>query len=665
MICYPVFDHVPHIQYLEGNEPASPDEQEDILAFIRRASRHRDQLIYQLQDMVFVSMTTAMHMHGETLNQEVNRLDSRIRDAQIIVSPVRHLTFDALQEIFVRCLPRHISDTGNTYNTQLTDLNGSFKAALTLSHVCKHWRSTSLCLPRLWGNLPTHTEATYHHTRHKDCLPLYQTMVERSRNSGLNFFLDLSLSYGSVDSFESNMREAEDHMDPVVSFLIEHSARWTNVVLSNLSFKHVLKLSNIKGHLTNLTYLEVRNHEYGSSTQLVSFMDLLDGTSKLRTFVANGHCYCTYVPGPMPSFRLQHLTTIEMNLHSPRDLRDIATFCSETLQSLNIASLSTIGGPGYHSDPDNVYEFPQLTRLDLSCSTGNTFNFLRMPSLECLTWTPIPVYNYEPPLLPLYEMISRSSDSLHDGHQHPLKELRVTADLCSLKPEGPNLIHLFSLVPNLSTLRIPIPSMLVIQALTEDVKDPAPQRLPSLEVCIFTHQLYPHLPDDLRDTGTFTLGLAKSLNEFAASRCEWASVPPMYEERSSQEGKQSVKRLKSFQILLNGHDCIAGSYLYRSLLRSLVPKMCKTPSSFRYLLKTLAHDVPGAFGNIWDPWSPTDPPVWHGCWNQWRSRVVRTLTQIAALDLDIWTIIVSLRNLLTDHVLVGILTGLEGKWMAH
>ncbi|KAJ6585424.1 hypothetical protein B0H19DRAFT_892038, partial [Mycena capillaripes] len=69
-------------------------------------------------------------------------LKEEIEAHKALISPMRHLPQDLLQEIFTSCLP--------TKHNALVDPQS---APLLLGFICRHWRKIAHSTPRLWASL--------------------------------------------------------------------------------------------------------------------------------------------------------------------------------------------------------------------------------------------------------------------------------------------------------------------------------------------------------------------------------------------------------------------------------------------------------------------------------------------------------------------------------
>ncbi|KAJ7499962.1 hypothetical protein FB451DRAFT_1207089 [Mycena latifolia] len=76
------------------------------------------------------------------LNEEHNRLGAYVDAHRALISPMRRLPLDVLQEIFVACMPK---DRNCVMSAR--------EAPVLLGRICSSWRTISLSTPRLWSRL--------------------------------------------------------------------------------------------------------------------------------------------------------------------------------------------------------------------------------------------------------------------------------------------------------------------------------------------------------------------------------------------------------------------------------------------------------------------------------------------------------------------------------
>ncbi|KAJ7732701.1 hypothetical protein B0H16DRAFT_1248183, partial [Mycena metata] len=76
------------------------------------------------------------------LTDERERLATYVDSHAALISPVRRLPLDILQEIFIACFPTHRNC-----------VMSATEAPVLLGRICSSWRDISLSRPRLWSRL--------------------------------------------------------------------------------------------------------------------------------------------------------------------------------------------------------------------------------------------------------------------------------------------------------------------------------------------------------------------------------------------------------------------------------------------------------------------------------------------------------------------------------
>ncbi|KAJ7140962.1 hypothetical protein C8R44DRAFT_658746, partial [Mycena epipterygia] len=76
----------------------------------------------------------------DKLTEDRDNLGAYVEAHKALISPVRRLTFDVIQEIFVACLSMHRNC-----------VMSAREAPVLLGRICSSWRAISLSTPRLWA----------------------------------------------------------------------------------------------------------------------------------------------------------------------------------------------------------------------------------------------------------------------------------------------------------------------------------------------------------------------------------------------------------------------------------------------------------------------------------------------------------------------------------
>ncbi|KAF8213658.1 hypothetical protein K438DRAFT_1547607, partial [Mycena galopus ATCC 62051] len=78
----------------------------------------------------------------DKLAEERDGIRTYVEAHKALISPVRRLPLDIMQEIFIACLPTHRNC-----------VMSASEAPVLLGRICSSWRALSLSTPRLWASL--------------------------------------------------------------------------------------------------------------------------------------------------------------------------------------------------------------------------------------------------------------------------------------------------------------------------------------------------------------------------------------------------------------------------------------------------------------------------------------------------------------------------------
>ncbi|EIN05440.1 hypothetical protein PUNSTDRAFT_74789, partial [Punctularia strigosozonata HHB-11173 SS5] len=148
-------------------------------------------------------------------------------------SPVQKLPNEILGLVFTSSAPAEPHDTSN-----------SLRAAVTLSHVCRHWRRLALSRSELWSSIYLH-------------LPLSDAQVDRagacllrSRTRPLNVVMDLADL--SDDEDEDPHGITQEQMETLCRVLLPHASRWRRIKLvtddwapMHLFLRHLISIRSL------------------------------------------------------------------------------------------------------------------------------------------------------------------------------------------------------------------------------------------------------------------------------------------------------------------------------------------------------------------------------------------------------------------------------------
>ncbi|KAJ7252150.1 hypothetical protein B0H12DRAFT_966372, partial [Mycena haematopus] len=120
----------------------------------------------------------------DELTEERTNVKIYVDAHRALLSPVRRLSLDVLQEIFVACLPTHRNC-----------VMSASEAPVLLGRICSSWRNISLSTPRLWSSLhivePARIEylPKIREQKHAQLLEVTKAWLERSGQCPLTISL--------------------------------------------------------------------------------------------------------------------------------------------------------------------------------------------------------------------------------------------------------------------------------------------------------------------------------------------------------------------------------------------------------------------------------------------------------------------------------------------
>ncbi|KAJ7740015.1 hypothetical protein DFH07DRAFT_751826, partial [Mycena maculata] len=147
----------------------------------------------------------------DKLTEERDSLGAYIGAHKALVSPVRRLPLDIIQEIFVACLPTHRNC-----------VMSAREAPVLLGRICSAWRAISFSTPRLWASLHIADPGSSKADKSEQRLEVTRTWLQRSDQCPLS----ISLHSPGPDSILHNPPS------PTAAFLqvlIPFASRWQHI----------------------------------------------------------------------------------------------------------------------------------------------------------------------------------------------------------------------------------------------------------------------------------------------------------------------------------------------------------------------------------------------------------------------------------------------------
>ncbi|KAJ7465959.1 hypothetical protein FB451DRAFT_418452 [Mycena latifolia] len=133
MHCHPLMLSSPFTSKLGTNYCPQDEEVAQIQTLLAEPTQRLKRLDDEIRDL---------QKALDQLMEERGRLGEYVDAHRALISPVRRLPLDIIQEIFIACLPTH-------RNCVMT----ATEAPILLGRICGSWRSMSLSTPRLWARL--------------------------------------------------------------------------------------------------------------------------------------------------------------------------------------------------------------------------------------------------------------------------------------------------------------------------------------------------------------------------------------------------------------------------------------------------------------------------------------------------------------------------------
>ncbi|KAK7001300.1 hypothetical protein R3P38DRAFT_3048394 [Favolaschia claudopus] len=162
------------------------------------------------------------------LNKLVNERDTlqaHVDAHKALISPMRRLPLDIIQELFLACLPANRDC-----------VMSASEAPLLLGRICRSWRTISQSTPRLWASLHVVEPSR----RAFDSNPISPFLARRAtlRLAATRTWLDrsgqcpLSLSLHSAPEYEDTPEDATEHSMQFVRMFVAFAPRWRDVVFT-------------------------------------------------------------------------------------------------------------------------------------------------------------------------------------------------------------------------------------------------------------------------------------------------------------------------------------------------------------------------------------------------------------------------------------------------
>ncbi|KAJ7025182.1 hypothetical protein C8F04DRAFT_1129525 [Mycena alexandri] len=357
-----------------------------------------------------------------------------------LLSPIRTLPPEILQEIFTACMP-----------TRHDAVMHSSQMPLVLGTVCRMWRSLSLSTPALWSSIhvvvPAADDVASALVRERcDALRLWL-----NRSGDCPLFISVFVPFG----FEQNVR-------PFVDVIVPYSHRWKSLKLLPATREDLPAMWNLTPEdIPILEVLEISDQqsESGPNPNWLRFFTI---PPNLRRIALT----CFNAEAPLPSCPWNHITSLCLESRRSFFQLDALQLVQLLAQCQNLETCRLVFPIGdAQAFPPPLVSLPQITLLHLETLAitadilvNSTFNIgqlmatLIVPALRELNLTPISYHIYNPDITeaPAVSDMILAMDDLLLRSSCDLREISIQFNT----GDADTLLQSLRRSPNLTTLSL-------------------------------------------------------------------------------------------------------------------------------------------------------------------------------------------------------------------
>ncbi|KAF8907899.1 hypothetical protein CPB84DRAFT_1744457 [Gymnopilus junonius] len=564
----------PHL--IKSNRP--PTEAQELV--IRRAIDKAKVEQKQLQDLlkarlenedgqVHQKSTASTRAWEGMMKHKIGQAGRFVKQQQALLSPLRRLPPELLQEIFKWAIP----------SVQQIHARWRFPADIpwALGQVCHSWRTNALAVSELWSYLPN-----------------IQLLRKSPRKTGLQMQYLLELlkrSGGAPLELYVHSRAFEGIKHPIIDLLCAYAERWEVATFELAPLTLLSGFKSVKGRISKLRSLSLQTRLVRDMMEMegpFEPLDLFEDAPKLEVVSVSGPSFADIL---LPFDQLVHYK--ERLIFGNRIERVVS---SELLESLTVLELTD----------DAVFPtvtMPKLKKLQVKFQYRpqyNCFDNLSLPSVE-----DIRVVSYRGNLMvSLIKMLAKSGGE--GGEPCQLKTLSARSEFL-----GPGeLRRVLLLTPELKSLDVTLPLY------PRDLLDLAEGyqgkvMVPKLETCAF------HLED-------FASGdeMANALNQLGTIRCSSAASGSIEDKDITLLANDNVDPTRmSLTLYCDGSDWI---HSQQATLEGWIPSL--SSEKFNELREALEIKFPDlGFGRA-------TGPRWVDVVGMWGEKVGKILAGVETLQ---------------------------------
>lgn len=197
------------------NTPASEVEKSLIRQRVQEARHER-----RATEASLLSASTES-ANVDEIRKRLKSLDDFIHDHEALLSSIRDLPPELLEDIFLRTtswVRKFETDLG----VEILEPNPEF--ILSLSQVCKYWRTIAIATPEMWTSIPALRKWQSDDPESEAFIYLLRTFIERSGNSSIHITVH-------IEQLFNDLEDSDQLESPCLDLLASHCHRWKTAIL--------------------------------------------------------------------------------------------------------------------------------------------------------------------------------------------------------------------------------------------------------------------------------------------------------------------------------------------------------------------------------------------------------------------------------------------------
>ncbi|KAJ7466945.1 hypothetical protein FB451DRAFT_1259601 [Mycena latifolia] len=328
----------------------------------------------------------------DRLTEQRDRLGGYVDAHKALISPVRRLPLDIIQEIFVACIPTHRNC-----------VMSAREPPVLLGRICSSWRAISLSTPRLWARLhvvePTRpygspAASALFEEKLAQRLETTNTWLGRSGQCPLSLSLESSHDHAATPPVGVTDSPAIQQTGRFLQALIPFASRWQHIsftvpalVLNTLALLTETDVPILK----SVALYQRPDHQPLTLSRGWGQFELLRG-SRINSFSVSGS---NFSASELP-IRWNQLTSLSIvgppwTIASSMTSQTILDAISRCPELRRCKLMVNDGTPSLGMAAHPIIEYPSLHTFELHCvgSVASTFRLLldrlSLPKLRKLT----------------------------------------------------------------------------------------------------------------------------------------------------------------------------------------------------------------------------------------------------------------------------------------